>query len=342
MPSYNIRTMTVDDLHAVSTVDLAAFTVAAQRAGLPAPHHARHRMGLECFRRTASDLCIVAEANDGEVVGYCIGHRWGNTSWVGPLGVLPDYMARGIGTALMKGFCSRSIEGGAEVVGLETSIAQNVRLYEKQGFLARGTRLLAGRDLDPGMGGIVSQPLPSADRNGGADIDGFRIVPWSALGHTGQRARVIEARALAQIISPGLDHTAEFDVVPKSGIGATYLALDSQGKLAGYAVMHLRTYRSPDFHDQAPPIDPFVWILVGSAKAAGALLGACEAAAIVAGAVHLRVPCYGGNPHAWAVLRQLGYRVEMAYVRMTYRGDYAGTSGRKWDQVPLDLSSWLG
>lgn len=348
MPDYLIRTMTVDDLPAVSAVDLAAFSAAAQLAGLPVPQHGRHRMGLECFRRTASDLCLVAD-RAGEVVGYAVGHRWGSTTWVGPLGVLPALMGRGIGTALMNGFCTRSIDSGAEVIGLETSITQNLRLYERRGFLARGIRLLAGRDLSrPAAGSEAAGPqcrqqvagafVPAA----GGECGGFTIVPWSLLGHAQQRTRAAEARALSGLVSAGLDHTAEFSAVPASGMGTTYLALDGSDKLAGYAVLHLRAYRSPTFLDGAPPAAPLVWAAMGSAEATAALLAACEQAALAAGASHLRVPSYGGNPHSWALLRQLGYDVEMAYVRMSFRGQYTGSAGRTWGQVPHDLSSWLG
>ncbi|MDP2872793.1 MAG: GNAT family N-acetyltransferase [Bacillota bacterium] len=347
MPECRIRTMTDDDLPDVSRVDLAAFSLAAQRFGGHPIDHGRHRMGLEYFRRAASDLCIVADT-DGEVIGYGIGHRWGDTAWIGPLGVLPEHMGRGVGTALMQGFCTRAADGGATVVGLETSIAQNVRIYEKRGFLARGVRLLAARDLGPAVGAARAGDAATAGATGrfdptdGAKVGDFTILPWGAAGQARPASRIKEARKLAGLVTPGLDHTGEFDAVPRSGMGPTYVALDGADRLAGYAVLHLRAYRSPGFMDTTPPADPLVWIMVGSAEATGALLAACEAAAQAAGAARLKVPCYGGNPHAWAVLKQLGYKVDAAFIRMFWRGQYGGTADRKWGQVPLDLSSWLG
>jgi GNAT superfamily N-acetyltransferase len=248
-------------------------------------------------------------------------------------------MGRGIGTALMQGFCNRAADSGATVVGLETSLAVNVQIYEKQGFLARGIRLLAVKDL-------AAHPTAATaafDSPAGAKAAGdLTVMPWSAVGQTKRTPLIVAARKLAGMVTAGLDHTAEFDVAQTGGMGATYVALDGQGRLAGYAVLFLRGYRCPGFGDAQPPVDPLLWISVGSAEATEALLAACESAAARAGAAHLKVPCYSGNPHSWAVLRRLGYRPEAAFVRMFWRGQYGGTADRKWGQVPIDLSSWLG
>jgi hypothetical protein len=125
-------------------------------------------------------------------------------------------------------------------------------------------------------------------------------------------------------------------------MGPAFLAVDHRGSLAGYAAMHLRGYRAACFEDAVPPAEPLVWILVGWPGAMEALLAQCEAAAAAAGAGSIRVPFYGANPHAWAALKALGYRIEGAFVRMMYRGDYPGSASQPWGRVPFDLSTWLG
>lgn len=327
--------MVPGDLAAVAELDLAAFDTAAARAGHAPPEQRRHRLGLEYFRQKAPDLCLVARAGS-EVLGYLFGHRWGATAWTGPIGVATEYMNHGIGTKLLVDFCQRAEVNEASVIGLETSIGHNVRLYERRGFKSRGLRLLTLKDL------TTQPPRLRLRADGSGQAGDFRLVPWTSLSADAKKVRAAEVRRIGSLIVPGLDHTVEIAAVPEHRMGVSYLALNSQDELSGYAVVHLRSYRSADFNDAEPPLEPLVWILVGWPEAVQALISCCEAATADAGGNRLRLSCYSANPHAWVVAREAGYRLENAYVRLIYRGDYPGSADRPWGGVPLDYSSWLG
>lgn len=336
MTSYIVRTMAAGDLPAVAHVDHAAFSMAAQRSTGHAIEHPRHLLGLEYFRAAAPDLCLVAESPEGNILGYLIGHRWGQTAWTGPLGVDTGHMSRGIGSAMVNEFSGRAESGGATTIGLETSIGHNVRLYEKLGYRSRSLCLRTAKALTEGV------QVPGFTPDAGGVIGDYRIDSWSTLSEAQREARLGEARHLAEMINPGLDHGIELAAVPASGIGPTYLAIGPGGQLAGYATLHVRSYRSARLDDRHPPAEPLVWTLVAWPEAAQSLLRAGEAAAAVAGGKRLRVPCYAGNPQAWSALKSWGYRIEDAFVRMMYRGGYAGGADRPWGTVPFDLSTWLG
>ncbi len=351
MDRLDIREMQAADLVAVAKVDQDAFSHAAVRAGRTPLAYPRHSAGLDYFRRMAPDLCLVAEYG-GRVAGYTIGHRWGATTWIGPVGVAPDLMGRGIGTALLDTFRNRSAALGATTIGLETSILDNVRLYERRGYRAAGLRLLVGKAIGAGAATAAAPAVNSgaaagADAAPGAPSSGHEDSPLPVFSfmelEPGERHRLTaESRRLAGLVEPGLDHGNELSAVPDSGTGETLVALDSEGLLAGYAVLYLKELRSPEMDVRRAHTDALVWIMTGWPTACLALTAACERAAAAAGATHLKIPCYGGNPHGFALLKTVGYAPEAAFVRMLLAGGVSGTSGKPWQSVPLDFSSWLG
>lgn len=52
---------------------------------------------------------------------------------LGPIGVLPPYRGKGVGTELMKRFC-KEVDNCSATAYLETDLDENVRFYEKFGF----------------------------------------------------------------------------------------------------------------------------------------------------------------------------------------------------------------
>lgn len=52
---------------------------------------------------------------------------------LGPIGVLPSHMGRGVGTELMQRFC-KEVDNCSARAYLETDLDENVRFYEKFGF----------------------------------------------------------------------------------------------------------------------------------------------------------------------------------------------------------------
>ncbi len=354
MNGLDVREMRPSDLPAVAAVDMAAFSFAAVHSGRPPLESPRHTAGLEYFRRMAPALCLVAE-HGGTVCGYTIGHRWGATAWIGPVGVAPELMGRGIGTALLDAFRECSLAAGATTIGLETSILGNVRLYERRGYRAAALRLLLAKDLARGPAPEAAQAAaaaaqvaaPSAARVAAAarpedEGPSFSVMPLMEL-EPGERHRLgAESRLLAGLVEPGLDHSEELSSVPESGMGETLVALDKEGRLAGYAAMYLKELRAPGMDIRKASTASLVWIMNGWPDACVALAAGCERVAAAAGAARLEIPCYAANAHGFALLKSLRYSPAAAFVRMLQAGQVNGSAGKVWQSVPLDFSCWMG
>ena len=332
MAFITVREMSPGDYPLVAEVDRAAFSVASvsrggERIALP-----RHTAGLEYFRLMAPDLCLVATAGE-EIVGYTIGHRWGQIAWIGPIGVAPSHMGQGVGSVLLDAFYHASVKGGATTIGLETSLLGNIQLYERRGYQSACVRLLMSKPVS------LSGPGPQAPSG---DEPRPSIMPLVEL-EPGERIRLgLESVVLSEQVAPGLDYRAEMTGVPESGMGDTLVALNSDGRLTGFAVLYLHDLRAAamDIRQAAP--DAAVWAMVGSPAACRELILACERRAAAAGVTKLKVPCYGGDPHSFALLRQMGYHPEAAFVRMLRLGEYPGGAGKPWGTAPLSFTTWLG
>jgi GNAT superfamily N-acetyltransferase len=87
------------------------------------------------------DACVlVAEADDGELVGFCTGYqdlhsvRFGYRAWVEDLAVHPERRAQGIGTKLLDAARTWARERGATHLELDSSEARTDahRFYERE------------------------------------------------------------------------------------------------------------------------------------------------------------------------------------------------------------------
>jgi len=343
LTGFLVRQMEEDDLDQVARVDLASFGWAAGRAGLPPVVSQRHLPGLRYMLGKARDLCLVATAPGGqEILGYLLGHRWGTTAWAGPFGVDVPSMRRGIGSAMLDEFQRRCIAGGANSVGLETSILGNVRFYRRKGYVSGGLRLLAVKDLGEPPAGPGSPTVARAAPGTGPEV---RL--WRSLGREARAELTAGARRLSERVWPGLDHTVEFDAVDLSGIGETLVAVWPGGDVAGYAVLHLLASRLPAGElgvAAAPAVEPGIWVMVGCEEAVVSLLDACEERAAAAGGRSLKVPWYAATVDGYLLLRGHGYRPEAACARM-YLGDateYAFRRAEPGGPAVLEFSGWLG
>lgn len=79
------------------------------------------------------------------IEGNVIGHAWGRikddtSSWLGSIGVLPEYRRNGYGRALLKTFIEECVEKGSRKIGLNThpDLVAARNLYESMGFIEEG------------------------------------------------------------------------------------------------------------------------------------------------------------------------------------------------------------
>ena len=85
-------------------------------------------------------IMLVVEEG-GEIVGLAQGRtNTGGYSWLGFMGVSPDYRRRGVGRGLLDEFIRRSRESGCTKVSLNTapSLKPAIKLYADTGFIPEG------------------------------------------------------------------------------------------------------------------------------------------------------------------------------------------------------------
>ena len=90
-------------------------------------------------------VVLVAEARDGELVGFCTGYqdlhsvRFGYRAWVEDLAVHPDRRSEGIGKALLDAAKGWARERGATHLELDSAEARTDahRFYEREGAAYR-------------------------------------------------------------------------------------------------------------------------------------------------------------------------------------------------------------
>jgi GNAT superfamily N-acetyltransferase len=90
-------------------------------------------------------VVLLAEAEDGQLVGFCTGYqdlhsvRFGYRAWVEDLAVHPDHRSRGIGKALLDAAKGWAKERGATHLELDSAEARSDahRFYEREGAVYR-------------------------------------------------------------------------------------------------------------------------------------------------------------------------------------------------------------
>lgn len=124
----SIRSMTLDDIHAVQLVDEASFVPVWQNSQ-PCLEHA--------FRQAA--LATVAEIN-GQIIGYQITTPTPQGGHLARLAVIPENQCQGIGLSLLNDVLRHFTQRGARNVTVNTQAdnAASLALYHKVGFQFTG------------------------------------------------------------------------------------------------------------------------------------------------------------------------------------------------------------
>lgn len=126
------------DLRALDAHDLDALEV-IERLSYPSPW-SRSMFGAELQKPGA--LALGAYRDSGALVGYAIVSRYVDAWHVMNIAVTPEFRRRGIGQALMERLFEVTATDPRRGYTLEVraSNADAIRLYERLGFEARGTR----------------------------------------------------------------------------------------------------------------------------------------------------------------------------------------------------------
>lgn len=94
-------------------------------------------MPLEDFARfVRANRTFVAVAGDGRPLGFAIAGPVGGIFWLKELGVDPDAMRRGVGTALLDAVAGHAQDAGFATVGLSTfrDVPFNAPFYARRGY----------------------------------------------------------------------------------------------------------------------------------------------------------------------------------------------------------------
>jgi GNAT superfamily N-acetyltransferase len=194
--------------------------------GLPQPESFMGDASYVRPRFRASPKTAFAAELDGVVVGSNFASRWGSFGFFGPLTVRPDLWNQGIAQRLLEPVLDLFERWKVSLCGLFTfaDSAKHHALYEKFGFRRRAVTIIGAKTLEPAAGPVE---LLRAQRKG-----------WSTLAEatkTDRERLLLECRAIAETIHPGLDLTSEIVATEKLGLGHTLLIYDDAG-LAGFAV----------------------------------------------------------------------------------------------------------
>ena len=150
----SIRRMTLEDIEAVSQLDVLAFTAYSRQRGHSGPLPARsYGNVLACLNLNPTG-CFVAETD--KPVGYIFTRAWGTTGWIGTFGVHPDYQGQGMGRSLLAAAVEHLQRARCTTVGLETmsDSPYNVGFYSRFGFLLTFPTVLLAKEI----GAVATAP----------------------------------------------------------------------------------------------------------------------------------------------------------------------------------------
>lgn len=220
MSSFTIRPLHEQELPEADRVCRLAFGTAA---GLPDPLQMfgdadyMHRWYL----KTGS--AIAAYDND-QIIGTNFLSRWGSLGGFGPLTVHPNYWNQGVASQLMTATMAQFEHWQTPAIAFFTSShsPKHLWFYRKFGFSPGYlTTVLKKAILDSAVHAVASASL----------------VYYSTLTPQQQQEALLACSGLTGSIYPGLDWTAEIQLVQQRQIGETLLLWNDAG-LAAFAICH--------------------------------------------------------------------------------------------------------
>ena len=318
------RPMDEADVDEVNRVHVAAFMDLEQREGirnigarLRVPEHFKMYLGGNESRS------FVAIA-DEKIVGYCFANKWGQTGWLGPLGVHPDFRRKRVGTEIVFLSMESLIGQNVLTLGLE-SIPQsmsNLSFYLRLGFHPLKLTFSLSRRVM--YGGVIHE-----------FSKGLQVLDYAQLNEA-QRARFLkDAGGLASGLSPNLELTNEIVSTESFQFGTTLFFVAEYG-LAGFAICHHRPYFM-NADDSVLRIKNLLFRDNISQAHLNTVLEYLDDHAWNMGRAYVQI---GINSHHWMWLNHvmsLGFEIDIANLRMIY----PGYDEEIREESPL-FSRWVG
>ncbi|MES3033240.1 MAG: GNAT family N-acetyltransferase [Gemmatimonadota bacterium] len=161
---------------------------------------------------------VLWRTDRGGIAAFNIAHRSGTEGWMGPLAVMPELQARGVGRTVVEFGVDHLRTLGCSVIGLETMprTMDNIGFYSQLGFV-------------PG-------PLTITVTLDAATADG-RITLLGRLPQLERDDAIAECAALTATLRSGYDFTREIRITDALSIGETVL-VQRNGQVTAYAICH--------------------------------------------------------------------------------------------------------
>ncbi len=207
------------DIPALNTVFSDAFSERYRKDGLvgvrvPFLNPLIWRYAIE----GAGPGAVLWRTDRGGIAAFNIAHRSGTEGWMGPLAVMPELQARGVGRTVVEFGVDHLRALGCSVIGLETMprTMDNIGFYSQLGFV-------------PG-------PLTITVTLDAATADS-RITLLGRLPQLERDDAIAECAALTATLRPGYDFTREIRITDALSIGETVLVRRG-GQVTAYAISH--------------------------------------------------------------------------------------------------------
>lgn len=193
-----IRDLEIDDLAAVYHLGESVFT----RSALPVLYRTWDPFEVTTYYNTDPEFCLVAENEDGELVGFALGTtvdkdgpcwRYGYLAW---LGVKREYQRHGVARRLLREFEKRMKEEGVRMLLVDTEgdNAPALEFFQRNGFNHPVNHVWLSKSLVRREPGAIKPMKPVLIRTPRRTSGGKR----GAAGGTGQHTLA----ALAELTSP--------------------------------------------------------------------------------------------------------------------------------------------
>lgn len=270
--------------------------------GLPDPLTFMGDADLVRTRWQAAPGATLGAYKDDRLIGSNFAARWGSFGFFGPLTVHPDHWDKGVGRRLVAATLDLFDLYGIAHRGLFTfpDSPKHIGLYSSFGF--------ARQELTP----VMVKPVARA-------MDAPSAARLFALPRSEQRTMLKEARALLDVIEPGLDLGREIEALEAQGLGDVIIVRDAQNRLAAFAICHEGAASEAGSGS--------VFVKFGAArrgsegeKAFRGLLEACEAYAAEQGAEKLIAGVNKARASAHQMMVDAGFSVMLEGVAMQQDG----------------------
>ena len=315
-----IRKMEGRDLVDAKNLDAVCWADLMQRSyGVRKSLPPRTDENILAFLHTDPEGAFVAEDDLAGTVGTCFSHVWGNTGWVGPLSVLPNYQSRGIGKVLLKASLGYLEDKGCVDIGLETmpENATNLGMYLKVGLRPEGLVLVLAKNLDKAELGDEPSGRISVERLSESDA---------------KPDLMRQMKAIANALRVGLDYSVEIELAEKFSFGDTIVA-SSDGKVVGFSIVHTKARRE----NQSSAGTRILAVHPDSDEAViGPLISTAELMAADAGLEEITIPVPVTSRRALDAVFSKGYGVSRTFERLMW----TGSSGI--NEQTCNLCSWSG